>query len=67
MSQRLILFLLHWMQAHEGLVWENVVLVASAVLFNSPVPKNWFLLWMRKSLFAIFNRNHPQEQADPKV
>lgn len=59
------LFLLHWVQAHEGLVWENVVLVASAFLYNSPVPKNWLLLWIRKSLFAILNRNHP-EVSDPK-
>lgn len=62
----LILFLLQWAQAHEGLVWENTVLVVTAFLYNSPVPKNWILLWIRKSLFSIFNRNHPQEPADPK-
>lgn len=63
----LFFLLLQWAQAHEGLVWENIMLISSAILFNSPVPKNWFLLWMRKSLFAIFNRNHPPDTADPKA
>lgn len=65
MIDKVLLWLLRWAAAHEGLVWENVVLIASAFLYNSPVPKSWFLLWVRKSLFAILNRNHP-ENPDPK-
>lgn len=58
--------LLELAKAHEGLVWENAALVVSAFLYNSPVPKNWFLLWVRKSLFAIFNHSHPADVPDPK-
>jgi hypothetical protein len=58
--------LVKFAEAHSGIIEENALLVFTAFLFNSPVPRNWLLLWIRKSFFAIFNAKHPQESADPK-
>lgn len=59
--------LVRFVEAHSGVIEENAFLIFTAFLFNTPVPKNWFLLWIRKSLFAIFNRNHPADVPDPKA